>query len=51
METNFLSMISKLIPSSYRNEGLKTLKETGETLAAYINGQVTVALFVGTLPL
>ena len=42
-------MISKFIPSSYRKEGLKTLKETGETLAIYINGQVTVALFVGTL--
>jgi predicted PurR-regulated permease PerM len=41
--------ISKFIPTSYRNEGLKTMKETGETLAAYIQGQVTVALFVGTL--
>ena len=45
----FPNLISKFIPSSYRNEGLKTLKETGETLAIYINGQVTVALFVGTL--
>ena len=45
----FPNMISKFIPSSYRKEGLKTLKETGETLAIYINGQVTVALFVGTL--
>lgn len=45
----FPKLMAKFIPSSYRNEGLKTLKETGETLAAYINGQVTVALFVGTL--
>lgn len=45
----FPNLISKFIPSSYRKEGLQTLKETGDTLAAYINGQVTVALFVGTL--
>ena len=43
------SMFGKFLPASYRTEGLKTLKDTGETLAAYINGQVTVALFVGTL--
>ncbi|MFT4414279.1 AI-2E family transporter [Fredinandcohnia humi] len=41
--------ISKLLPSAYREEGLSILKETGETLAAYIQGQVTVALAVGTL--
>lgn len=45
----FPALIAKFLPHSYRDEGLKTLKETGETLAAYINGQVTVALFVGTL--
>ncbi|WP_338473124.1 AI-2E family transporter [Niallia sp. XMNu-256] len=45
----FPGMVGKFFPASYRNEGLKTLKDTGETLAAYINGQVTVALFVGTL--
>ncbi|WP_256243548.1 AI-2E family transporter [Bacillus sp. V3B] len=45
----FPNLISKFIPFSYRKEGLKTVKETGETLAAYINGQITVALFVGTL--
>jgi predicted PurR-regulated permease PerM len=43
----FPDMVAKFFPSSYRKEGLKTLKETGDTLAAYINGQVTVALFVG----
>ncbi len=45
----FPEMVGKFLPASYRSEGLKTLKDTGETLAAYINGQVTVALFVGTL--
>ncbi|WP_042456549.1 AI-2E family transporter [Neobacillus dielmonensis] len=41
--------VSKFIPSDYREEGLSILKETGETLSAYIQGQVTVALAVGTL--
>ncbi|OLS34335.1 AI-2E family transporter [Bacillus sp. MRMR6] len=41
--------ISKFLPSAYRQEGLSILKETGETLSAYIQGQVTVALAVGTL--
>ncbi|GAA0324243.1 AI-2E family transporter [Bacillus carboniphilus] len=39
----------KFLPSSYRSAGLKTLKETNKTLASYIQGQVLVALFVGTL--
>jgi predicted PurR-regulated permease PerM len=41
--------ISKFLPSAYRQEGLSILKETGETLSAYIQGQVTVAIAVGTL--
>ncbi|WP_075982917.1 AI-2E family transporter [Bacillus massilinigeriensis] len=41
--------ISKFMPQSYRAEGVKTLNETAETLSAYIQGQITVALFVGTL--
>jgi predicted PurR-regulated permease PerM len=45
----FPVMVGKFFPPTYRSEALKTLKDTGETLAAYINGQVTVALFVGTL--
>ena len=45
----FPVMVGKFFPSTYRREALKTLEDTGETLAAYINGQVTVALFVGTL--
>ncbi|MGP7816741.1 AI-2E family transporter [Niallia sp. 01092] len=45
----FPSALSKFFPSSYRNEGVKIIKETSETLAAYIQGQVMVATFVGTL--
>lgn len=41
--------VSKFIPVDYRDEGLKILRETGETLSAYIQGQVIVALSVGTL--
>lgn len=41
--------ISKFLPTAYREEGLSILKETGDTLSAYIQGQVTVALAVGTL--
>lgn len=43
--------LSKFFPASYRKDGLKIIKETSETLAAYIQGQVMVALFVGTLAL
>ncbi len=45
----FPQAITKFLPASYRDEGLVVLKETGETLSAYIQGQVTVALAVGTL--
>ncbi len=45
----FPGLVAKFFPASYRKDGLKTLKDTGETLSAYIHGQVTVALFVGTL--
>ncbi|MFP7300531.1 AI-2E family transporter [Neobacillus niacini] len=45
----FPSAISKFLPNAYRAEGLSILKETGDTLSAYIQGQVTVALAVGTL--
>ncbi len=41
--------ISKFLPPSYREEGINTLKDTSDTLAAYIQGQLTVASFVGTL--
>ena len=45
----FPSAISKFLPTAYREEGLSILKETGDTLSAYIQGQVTVALGVGRL--
>lgn len=43
--------LSKFFPASYRKEGLHIIKDTSETIAAYIQGQVIVALFVGTLAL
>lgn len=45
----FEHAVGKFIPESYRKEGIDTLKDTAKTLSAYIQGQVTVALFVGTL--
>ncbi len=45
----FPKAVSNFIPAGYREEGIKILKETGETLSAYIQGQVVVALAVGTL--
>lgn len=47
----FPEALSKFFPASYRKEGLKIIKDTSTTLAAYIQGQVIVALFVGTLAL
>lgn len=41
--------IVKFLPGSYRNEGLQILRNTSNTLASYIQGQITVAFFVGTL--
>ncbi len=41
--------VARLLPAAYRDEALKTMKDTNNTLASYIQGQVTVALFVGTL--
>lgn len=45
----FPKAIVRFFPNAYRDEALTILKETGETLSAYIQGQVTVALAVGTL--
>ena len=45
----FPQAVSRFIPADYRDEGLKILKETGETLSAYIQGQVMVASMVGIL--
>jgi predicted PurR-regulated permease PerM len=47
----FPSAIARFFPAAYREEGIKTLKETANTLSSYIQGQITVALFVGTLSL
>lgn len=47
----FPAALSRFFPATYRKEATKILKDTGETLAAYIQGQVMVALFVGTLAL
>ncbi|WP_421385227.1 AI-2E family transporter [Bacillus salacetis] len=43
--------VSKWLPAEYRKEAMTIMKETGSTLAAYIQGQVTVGLFVGILSL
>ncbi|MFS0780402.1 AI-2E family transporter [Bacillus sp. 1P06AnD] len=43
--------LSKFIPSTYRNQGLKIIEDVGSTLSAYISGQVTVACCVGILSL
>ncbi|MDQ0269059.1 AI-2E family transporter [Cytobacillus purgationiresistens] len=45
----FPAALGKFIPKSYRAEAINTLKDTGNTLSSYIQGQITVALFVGTL--
>jgi len=45
----FPQAITRFFPTTYRDEALTILKETGDTLSAYIQGQVTVALAVGTL--
>ncbi|MFC5466846.1 AI-2E family transporter [Lederbergia graminis] len=47
----FPMAVSRFFPTSYRDEVITIMKETGETLSSYIRGQVTVALIVGTLSL
>ncbi|WP_433959273.1 AI-2E family transporter [Cytobacillus horneckiae] len=44
----FPPALGKFIPKAYRAEAINTLRETGKTLSSYIQGQITVALFVGT---
>lgn len=41
--------ILRFLPKSYRKEGLVILKDTTNTLATYIQGQIIVSLCVGTL--
>lgn len=45
----FPEAIAKFFPASIRDESMTILKETGETLSAYIHGQITVALSVGLM--
>jgi predicted PurR-regulated permease PerM len=40
--------IMKFLPSSFKKEGLVVIQETSQTLANYIQGQMTVCIFVGT---
>ncbi|WP_246147003.1 AI-2E family transporter [Bacillus massilioanorexius] len=47
----FPNAISKFFPNAYRQQGLETVKDVGNTLSAYISGQVTVASIVGILSL
>lgn len=44
----FPNLAVKILPDKYKNEGLKIFKDLYETLAAYIQGQLIVCLFVGT---
>jgi predicted PurR-regulated permease PerM len=41
--------VMRFIPANYRNEGLNIIRETGETLGTYIQGQTLVCLAVGFL--
>ncbi|AKO93538.1 AI-2E family transporter [Priestia filamentosa] len=43
----FPKALMNFIPTGYRSEGLKILKDTNQTLATYIQGQMIVCLFVG----
>lgn len=40
--------LMKFLPASFRKEGLVVIQETSQTLANYIQGQITVCIFVGT---
>lgn len=43
----FPHALVKFLPTSFRDDGLVIIRETSETLASYIQGQLTVSLFVG----
>lgn len=43
----FPNLAVKILPDQYKNEGLKIFKDLYDTLAAYIQGQLIVCLFVG----
>jgi Predicted permease len=44
----FPHLAVKILPASYRTEGLKIFKDLSDTLAAYFQGQLLICLFVGT---
>ncbi|QHM19385.1 hypothetical protein C7M30_03094 [Bacillus subtilis] len=44
----FPHLAVKILPTSYRTEGLKIFKDLSDTLAAYFQGQLLICLFVGT---
>lgn len=44
----FPNLAVKILPDKYKNEGLKIFKDLYQTLAAYIQGQLIVCMFVGT---
>lgn len=44
----FPNLAVKILPDKYKNEGRKIFKDLYETLAAYIQGQLIVCMFVGT---
>ncbi|NPC93989.1 AI-2E family transporter [Bacillus sp. WMMC1349] len=44
----FPDLAVKILPHQYKKEGLKIFKDLYETLAAYIQGQLIICLFVGT---
>jgi predicted PurR-regulated permease PerM len=46
--SRFPDLAVKILPVSYQNEGLKIFHDLYSTLAAYIQGQLIVCLFVGT---
>ena len=47
----FPDAMAKFFPFAYRDEAIKTMKDTANTLSSYIQGQMLVAMFVGTLSL
>lgn len=46
--SRFPNLAVKILPANYQNEGLKIFHDLYSTLAAYIQGQLIVCLFVGT---
>ncbi|ALC82220.1 MULTISPECIES: AI-2E family transporter [Bacillus] len=46
--SHFPNLAVKILPVNYRKEGLKIFHDLYSTLAAYIQGQLIVSLFVGT---